>query len=152
MPKLKLHKPHGKNRYCGPAAISAVTGVSTDEAAAVTRMLTGRRSVKGMHDGEMVRALQALGCRVEEVGRAVRETQRSGKTRRLTLQEWLDRRAERERKSLMVAIVTGHFVAVKGDLVVDSLAKREPRHILSDPSRNKVFRRARSRMMRSIRR
>lgn len=143
MKKIKLHKPHGKNRYCGPAAISAVTGVSTDEAAAVVRHLTGKRSVKGMHDGEMVRALSALGATVQEIARGgKRIEQKTGKLRAPNLKEWMDARSEEHRGALIVAIVTGHFVAIKGDIVVDSLLGREPRHILSDPSRRSVFRRA----------
>ena len=35
------------NKYCGPAAISAVVGIDTGHAAQVIRQVGNRRSVKG---------------------------------------------------------------------------------------------------------
>ena len=55
MTKLRI-KPvnHGatlrdKNRYCGPSVISAITGMTTGEAAAQLRAVSGKRAIKGTH-------------------------------------------------------------------------------------------------------
>lgn len=39
----------GHNRYCGPAAISIITGVDTAEAARMIRSYTGKHAVMGTH-------------------------------------------------------------------------------------------------------
>lgn len=38
-----------KNRYCGPSVISAITGMTTGEAAAQLRAASGKRAIKGTH-------------------------------------------------------------------------------------------------------
>jgi len=56
-----LHRITGRAKKCGPAAISAIAGVPTHEAAAVIRRLTGRRAVNGVHMDELAAALAELG-------------------------------------------------------------------------------------------
>lgn len=51
----------GKNRYCGPAVISALTGVDTDDAARLIRHYTGKRAVKGTGTRSIKQALYACG-------------------------------------------------------------------------------------------
>ena len=48
-----------KNGYCGPSVISAVTDLTTGEAARLIRKQTGRKMVKGSHSSEIKRALEA---------------------------------------------------------------------------------------------
>jgi hypothetical protein len=74
MTKLRI-KPvnHGstlrdKNRYCGPSVISAITGMTTGEAAAQLRAVSGKRAITGTHTS-WVRAvlrrnnIEMLSCR-----------------------------------------------------------------------------------------
>ena len=39
--------PRDKNRYCGPSVISAITGMTTGEAAAQLRAVSGKRAITG---------------------------------------------------------------------------------------------------------
>lgn len=123
--KLSLHEPHGKNRYCGPAAISAITGISTDDAAAVVRHLhPGRGPVKGMHNSELVGALEKLGARVVQVHGF---TPRAPKP---TLKHFIEGRIESLQKAYLVINVTNHYVAMRGELVTCSLQRRQITHYL----------------------
>lgn len=66
--KPTLYEPVGKNRYCGPTAVAAITGISTDEAARLMREWSGRRAIKGAGLGELAAALRARGCNVTGSG------------------------------------------------------------------------------------
>jgi hypothetical protein len=67
--KLKLNavnhgtKKSDKNRYCGPSAISAVTGLTTGESARLIRKVSGRSSIKGTHASELIGAFAQ--CNIE---------------------------------------------------------------------------------------
>ena len=64
--KLKLQKiKDGKdtNRYCGPSVISALTKLTTGEAARLIRMQTGRSSITGVGSREIRDALSA--CNIQ---------------------------------------------------------------------------------------
>lgn len=61
---MKIHPvTHGPayNRWCGPSALSALTGRTTDETSAVLRELTGRRSITGTSNSEILLALRHYG-------------------------------------------------------------------------------------------
>lgn len=51
----------GSNRYCGPAALSIITGMDTDRTAKLIREISGQRFVKGTAYGTMIWALEKLG-------------------------------------------------------------------------------------------
>lgn len=60
--KLKpIQRRKGQNRYCGPAVISFIAGIDTDEAAHLIRHQTGKRAVRGTHTYQVRDALRALG-------------------------------------------------------------------------------------------
>lgn len=65
---MKIHPVnHAKgdtNRYCGPSAISIVTGMSSGEAARLLRTTCGKDLIKGTTDGQMARALRSCGIRM----------------------------------------------------------------------------------------
>jgi hypothetical protein len=71
--KLKLHpvnhgtKKSDKNRYCGPSVISAVTRLTTGEAARLLRKVSGRSSIKGTHSSELIRAFAQCNIEVSSV-------------------------------------------------------------------------------------
>ena len=56
-----LHRITGRAVKCGPAAISAIAGVSTHEAAAVIRRLFDRPAVNGVFIDELAAALREFG-------------------------------------------------------------------------------------------
>lgn len=54
-----------KNLFCGPSAISILTGMTTGEAARLLRSVSGRRQIKGTHDGLMYKGLAKCGLRMK---------------------------------------------------------------------------------------
>lgn len=137
MKKIQLHKPHGKNSYCGPTAISALTGISKDDVAAIVRKQTGRPSVKGMHTHEAVHVLNEVGCGIQILVR-----DKAKYHRRPTLAKWMEDRTPEQRELPMLVEVTGHYVAVLRDTVVCSMQGGEARNILSARCARMEFRRA----------
>lgn len=71
MTQLKLrpvnHAKGDTNRYCGPSAISAVTGMTSGEAARLLRSVTGRTVIKGASSASVCSALARCGVCVERV-------------------------------------------------------------------------------------
>lgn len=61
------HPEKGGNQYCGPAALSIVTGMDTGSAARLIRKLDGRALVKGTLPYQMGRAYEACGIRMLRV-------------------------------------------------------------------------------------
>lgn len=51
----------GNNRFCGPAIISAITGIDTDEASRMIREVNGKSLVMGTHFWELRDVLNKLG-------------------------------------------------------------------------------------------
>ena len=98
-----MHKVTGKNSYCGPFAIAALTGRTTDDVAALVRSFTGRRYIKWMCTSDVERALRRL-------GRTVRTT-RFGKAP--TLNQWINKYAKPD--TSYVVLVTGHFIVVRNN-------------------------------------
>ena len=65
MAKLKLtaiSDGNDSNRYCGPSVISALTDLTTGEAARLIRKQHGRKTIKGAHTYEVLDAL--LACNI----------------------------------------------------------------------------------------
>jgi hypothetical protein len=60
------HADNDKNRFCGPSAISALTGMSSGEAARLLRHVTGLRSIKGSDTGPVRRALLMCGIHTSQ--------------------------------------------------------------------------------------
>ncbi len=53
-----------RNRYCGPAVISALTGMTTAEAARLLRHVTGKRSITGVYTRHLLQALKMCGIHI----------------------------------------------------------------------------------------
>ena len=49
------------NRYCGPAALAALTGLNTGEAATLLREVSGKRAIMGTTKDAMIEALNRCG-------------------------------------------------------------------------------------------
>lgn len=69
-----LHKVIGKNRYCGPAAISAIFNIPTHQASKMVREVTGNPYVKGIYNSELIKALTNNGIEVVKFETPLRPT------------------------------------------------------------------------------
>lgn len=59
--KSVRHPKSGGNRFCGPAALSILTGIDTGQAAALLREVSGARAIMGTYSSHMIKALVKLG-------------------------------------------------------------------------------------------
>lgn len=50
----------GINQFCGPAVLSALTGKSTDECAAVISSINGRQEIRAVEIKDLIKALEKL--------------------------------------------------------------------------------------------
>ena len=57
----------GLNQFCGPAVLSALTGKSTDECAAVIGAISGRQEIRAVNIEHLISALERLRFNVEPV-------------------------------------------------------------------------------------
>ena len=93
------------NNYCGPAVISAVTGMTTGEAARLIRHVSGQKMVKGSHIFHVLRALSL--CNIQNVKTTV--------VTRPTLAQWLKGSKDVRTSGRVYLIVAGnHFQLVEG--------------------------------------
>jgi hypothetical protein len=96
------------NRYCGPAVISAVTGMTTGEAARLIRHVSGQRKVKGSHTFHVLRALSL--CNIHNRKMTVRTAFSAP-----TLNQWLKGSKDMRTSGRVFLIVAGnHFQLVEG--------------------------------------
>lgn len=106
------------NRYCGPAAMAAITGLNTGECARIMRDVSGKRSIRGLHVQHMIRSLNHVGIAVASVeyeGDPSRPEWERYKDRP-TLNQWL-----KEYDGHPAIVVAGnHYWAMSGDSYVDS--------------------------------
>jgi hypothetical protein len=121
---MKLTAINGKNSYCGPAAVAALTGVTTTKAAEFIRTAYNRKAIRRVYPEELVHALKEMGYRATY-------SLVSGKP---TMAKWLREREDRNAANIL--FLTGHFVAVKGNKFVDNHTK-EPVWISKAPGRRK---------------
>lgn len=56
----------GKNLFCGPSAVSAIAGITTDEAASILSRITGKRKITGVYLDELKKAFEFLGYKVQD--------------------------------------------------------------------------------------
>ena len=110
---IELHPVRGHNSYCGPAVISALTGVSTDEAAFLLRLYTGRKLITTTKPVEVVPVLRALNLHVERF--QVFDLEFDGPT----LRDWLTCFSVPWTGVSLVATVD-HWQVVAGDLLADN--------------------------------
>jgi hypothetical protein len=105
---MKLHQIHGRNKYCGPSAISAITGYSSDDAARVIRHHSGQRAVKGAHQRHVTAALRDFGIQSDLIYDAPR-----GKG--CTFAQWLNNSVDRRKSGIVFLLVSGwHYQVVSG--------------------------------------
>jgi len=128
MTKLRI-KPvnHGstkreRNNYCGPAVISAITGMTTGEAAAQLRRATGRRMITGTGTSEVRDVLHWNGIRMRDV----RPTWdiKFNRTDGVTLAGWLKASVKnRNAESVFLVVAGWHWQLVQGRRYVCGLTE-----------------------------
>jgi hypothetical protein len=120
------------NRYCGPSALSIITGMNTGEAARLIRHISGGALVKGTTTGEILRALTmcGLGTRRHPVPVEERVVERKGSWMRrggtyiikkgeLTLAAWLKKTVSMRTSGRVFLVVAGtennqHWQVISG--------------------------------------
>ena len=115
MAKLKLRPikdGNDKNRYCGPAVISALTELTTGEAARLLRLQTGQRAITGTAFHEVINALKACNITSREVTDCpVKLHRKNGPT----LAKWLEISKQERTPCRVFLIVAGwHWQLVSG--------------------------------------
>lgn len=109
----------GHNRYCGPAALSIISGIDTAEAAAVIRFVGNKASVKGTSDYDQLRALNLLGFSAKSAAKVDPLNPKNNPT----LAAWL-RDTTRTRGSSLFLIAAGnHWQVVQGRRYCCGLSK-----------------------------
>ena len=99
-----------RNRYCGPAVISAVTGMVTGEAARLIRHVSGQRKVTGSYAHHVIRALKLC-----NVGYNSNKFFGLDTKRQPTLAQWLKSSKDVRTSGRVFLIVAGnHFQLVEG--------------------------------------
>jgi len=115
MAKLKLGTitdGKDKNRYCGPSAISALTDLTTGEAARLIRKQSGRKVIKGTHTYEVLKALTACNIKAD---RWRQEGVRLNRTNGPTLAAWLRLTKKDRTPGRVFLLVAGwHWQLVSG--------------------------------------
>ena len=119
MAKLKLRPvDHGqdRNRYCGPSVISAVTNLTTGEAARLIRIQSGKRSVKGTSTQNVRRALEA--CNISMIWTPAPAGSRYGKSSGVTLARWLKLTHGTRAERVFLIVAGHHWQLVSGNRYV----------------------------------
>jgi hypothetical protein len=115
MSKLKLRAiKDGKdmNRYCGPSVVSALTDLTTGQAARLFRLMYGRTAIKGSSRREVLHALKE--CNIEYT-RWTKPGVRLSRTYGPTLARWLKLSKEDRTAGRVFLIVAGwHWQLVSG--------------------------------------
>ena len=109
-----------KNRYCGPSAISIVTGMTTGEAARLLRHVSGRKSIKGTYTSEVTDALER--CNIKAIYRdfGLRLSYSKGPTLARFLKHTVK---ERNAKRVFLISAGRHWQVIQGRRIVCGILK-----------------------------
>ena len=112
MTKLKLRQikdGKDKNRFCGPSVISALTDLTTGEAASLIRIQTVRRQITGTYAWQVLDALAACNIQAKNVSRKYLVQNRP------TLAGWLRAsKADRTPGRIFFILAGNHWQLVSG--------------------------------------
>jgi len=111
--RINLHTVRGHNTYCGPAVIAALTGRTTDEAALLLSLHTGRSAITTTKPPEVIAVLRALGLHVAR--HQAFDLDFDGPS----LRDWLTTFAVPSTGVSLVA-TTGHWQVVAGEYLADN--------------------------------
>ena len=103
--KPVTHISTDRNRYCGPAVISAVTSMNSGEAARLIRSVSGQRAVRGAHTTHVRRAMKL--CGIQSIYRSC--------TPKITLAAWLrESKGLRTTGRVFLVVAGNHFQLIEG--------------------------------------
>lgn len=118
---MNTNQPFGKNKFCGPTVLSVLSGRSTDECA----LLASRdgNPLKGMYVSEMGESLRKLG--IKYIWKRCYNTKYYNQFNRRhpypTLKTWAETcRKPSERNNIFLINITGHYILLKGNMVLCS--------------------------------
>lgn len=115
------HDLRGTRLWCGPAAISAVTGLPTSVIRdAVQLIRQDRRPVQGMNRHLLIKTLAHLGFGAEHFWADYWFPDR----RKPTLVQFQEHFRDHLDRMPVIVNITGHFVTLQGDLFVDAWTKK----------------------------
>lgn len=104
-----------RNRYCGPAVISAVTGMTTGEAARLIRHVGGRKAIRGSSVREVTDALTMCGIKSEYKSFGMKLGRSTGPT----LAGWLKATVKERTADRVFLIIAGwHWQLIQGRRIV----------------------------------
>ena len=148
-----LHRITGRAVKCGPAAISAIAGVPTHEAAAVIRRLFDRPAVNGVFIDELAAALEEFGWAPDYAIRQPKYHERRY-TRREAVWERIFAEVPFEVRAITLGTfldpapsgtwaisASGHFVAYANGFVADSgawFSRRPAQWFRANPDHDRV--------------
>ena len=127
--------PSSRARYCGPSALSIITGLSYMETLMLLkaekqknhpRKAISSMVIKGTDPVYMRRVLTKLGYRLEEV--PIRE--------QMTFAKWLRSRSPELRKEMVLIVAGNHYMVTEGNKACDGIV-REPVFISKMKGRRK---------------
>ena len=123
-----------KNRYCGPSAISAITGMTTGEAARLIRHVSGKRKVTGTSTRNIREALKRCNVISEPQNFGLSLHRRTGPT----LAGWLKATVKERTAKRVFLIVSGwHWQVVQGRRIVCGILK-EPTSVRDKRARRRA--------------
>tara|TARA_R110002020_G_scaffold260128_3_gene474340 strand:- start:11539 stop:12270 length:732 start_codon:yes stop_codon:yes gene_type:complete len=111
---------HGKtkadrNRYCGPAVISSITGMATGEASRLIRHVSGRKAITGSSVREVTDALEMCGIKSKYQSFGMK----LGRSKGPTLAGWLKATVKERNADRVFLIIAGwHWQLVQGRRIV----------------------------------
>jgi hypothetical protein len=114
--EAKLHelvRGKGGRCWCGPAALSIITGRDYDDVRFTLRAVSHRKRIMGVSVREMKEAFVAMGYEVEDADRYL-------SFERPTLAQWY-RRTKPEPGKVYLLTLTNHYVVISGRKIADNL-------------------------------
>ena len=115
------HQRGDTNRYCGPAVISAITGMATGEAARLIRHVGGRKAIRGSSVREVTDALAMCGIKSEYQSFDMKLGRSTGPT----LAAWLKATVKERTADRVFLIIAGwHWQLVQGRRIVCGILGR----------------------------
>jgi len=130
--------------WCGPTAISVITGRSYNEVEVACQSLCHRKKITGMYTREIMNVINHFGHDYKELPYLSKTYDFNYETGRydvseVTVGRWLDK--VRERTSTYLIQMTGHVAVVQGDLYWDTFTPETGTEVKSAPFRRKRMRR-----------
>lgn len=121
------------NGYCGPAAVSIITGLGTAEAASLMRAHSGATFIKSASYGEVFAAFRALGCVVEEATDLLPAGHWARNRKdQLTFLQWIRSTRGKRGNDMLLVADSSHYRVVRGTAYNCSMTK-EPVHVADAP-------------------